>query len=377
MTTSLSELDRIGVSIFDLCHYPYETDPREYDRMLARRVYEEHLEEWVAAERLGFDGIFLSEHHFTAYNLLPSPNVMLGALAARTERIRLGVMINVVPFHEPLRLAEEAAMLDVLSGGRLEVGVGRGIDYQEVKKLGMDFDELRPRFQEGMDLMRRAWTEVEFEHSGDYYSVGRTSLYPRPLQTPHPPIWAAAESPATIEWVAAQGFGMSTIFLPTDTVAEKLGHYVDAATRSGQALGPHTFMLFRNVYVAPTDEEAYGDCDPALSHMMFLFADAALPPDPALLPDSYAFHREIFSRFMEAPETFEDVVEAGIAICGSPETVREQLLAQVDGLGLRQICLLFAFGNLPHEKVMRSMELFAQEVLPALHADERVAGRRS
>ena len=107
----------------------------------------------MAAERLGFDCVFLSEHHFTAYNLLPSPNVMLGALAARTERIRLGVMVNVVPFHEPLRLAEEAAMLDVLSGGRLEVGVGRGIDFQEVQKLGMDFDELRPRFQEGMELM--------------------------------------------------------------------------------------------------------------------------------------------------------------------------------------------------------------------------------
>jgi alkanesulfonate monooxygenase SsuD/methylene tetrahydromethanopterin reductase-like flavin-dependent oxidoreductase (luciferase family) len=100
---------------------------------------------------------------------------------------------------------------------------------------------------------------------------------------------------------------------------------------------------------------------------MFLFADAALPPDPALLPDSYAFHREIFSRFMEAPETFEDIVDQGVVLCGSPETVREQLLSQVDAVGLRQICLLFAFGNLPHAKVMRSLELFAEHVLPALH----------
>jgi alkanesulfonate monooxygenase SsuD/methylene tetrahydromethanopterin reductase-like flavin-dependent oxidoreductase (luciferase family) len=100
--------------------------------------------------------------------------------------------------------------------------------------------------------------------------------------------------------------------------------------------------------------------------MLFLFADAALPPDPALLPDSYAFHREIFARSMEAPESFADIQEAGIVICGSPTTVREQLLAQVEGLGLRQICLLFAFGNLPHAKVMRSLELFAAEVLPAL-----------
>jgi alkanesulfonate monooxygenase SsuD/methylene tetrahydromethanopterin reductase-like flavin-dependent oxidoreductase (luciferase family) len=373
VSTPLAELDRIGVSIFDLCHYPYETDPEAFEPARAQAVYLEHIDEWLAAERLGFDGIFLSEHHFTAYNLLPSPNVMLGALAARTERIRIGAMINVLPFHEPLRLAEEAAMLDVLSGGRLEVGVGRGIDFQEVRRLGMDFDELRPRFQEGVELMRAAWTNVEFEHHGTFYDVGRASIYPRPLQRPHPPVWSAAESPQTIEWVASQGIGMSTIFLPTETVAEKMEHFLDAARRSGQPLGRGNFILFRNIYVAPTDEEALTDCDPALSHMMFLFADAALPPDPALLPDSYAFHRDIFARFMEAPETFEDVLQQGVVLCGSPESVRAQLLEQIAAVGLRQICLLFAFGNLPHEKVLRSMELFAEHVLPALH--ERAASR--
>lgn len=366
MSPRLAELGRVGVSIFDLCHYPYENDPAAFDPALARQVYREHFEEWLAAERLGFDAVFLSEHHFTAYNLLPSPNLMVAALASHTKRIRVGAMINVVPFHQPLRLAEESAMLDVLSDGRLEIGVGRGIDFQEVRKLGMDFDELRPRFQEGLDLMRKAWTNVEFEHHGDFYSVGRAAIYPRPLQQPHPPIWAAAESPETIEWVASQGFGMSTIFLPPEIVAEKLAHYLDAAQRFEQPLSAANFMLFRNVYVAPTDKEAIADCDPALSHMMFLFQDAALPPDPALLPDSYAFHREIFGRFMEAPDTFEDILGAGIVLCGSPETVREQLLAQVEALGLQQVCLLFAFGNLPHEKVMRSMELFADQVLPAL-----------
>jgi alkanesulfonate monooxygenase SsuD/methylene tetrahydromethanopterin reductase-like flavin-dependent oxidoreductase (luciferase family) len=366
VSSPLRSLGRLGVSIFDLCHYPYDNDPERYDSALAARVYEEHMEEWLAAERLGFDCIFLSEHHFTAYNLLPSPNVMLGALAARTERIRIGVMVNVVPFHEPLRLAEEAAMLDLLSHGRLEIGVGRGIDFQEVTKLGMDFDELRPRFQEGLELMLKAWTQVDLEHKGAFYSLGSAAVYPRPLQQPHPPVWAAAESPATIEWVASQGFGMATIFLPTSVVGEKLEHYLGLAEHRAGRIGRETFMLFRNVYVAPSDEEAVADCDPALSHMLFLFADAALPPDPALLPDSYAFHREIFARSMEAPETFEDIQEAGIVICGSPSTVREQLLAQVEELGLRQICLLFAFGNLPHEKVMRSMQLFATEVLPAL-----------
>jgi alkanesulfonate monooxygenase SsuD/methylene tetrahydromethanopterin reductase-like flavin-dependent oxidoreductase (luciferase family) len=159
---------------------------------------------------------------------------------------------------------------------------------------------------------------------------------------------------------------MGTIFLPTTVVAEKLEHYLGLAEQHGGRIGRETFMLFRNVYVAPSDEEAIADCDPALSHMLFLFADAALPPDPALLPDSYAFHRDVFARSMEAPERFEDLQEAGIVVCGSPASVRTQLLAQIEELGLRQICLLFAFGNLPHAKVMRSLELFAAEVLPAL-----------
>jgi alkanesulfonate monooxygenase SsuD/methylene tetrahydromethanopterin reductase-like flavin-dependent oxidoreductase (luciferase family) len=185
--TALRDLGRFGVSIFDLCHYPYDNDPQRYDTALAAQVYEKHMEEWLAAERLGFDCIFLSEHHFTAYNLLPSPNVMLAALAARTERIRIGVMVNVVPFHEPLRLAEEAAMLDVLSHGRLEVGVGRGIDFQEVQKLGMDFDELRPRFQEGIELMLKAWTQVELEHDGEFYSIAVRPIESAPAAAAAPP----------------------------------------------------------------------------------------------------------------------------------------------------------------------------------------------
>src|SRR5256885_15172107 len=104
---------------------------------------------------------------------------MLAALAARTTTIRLGIMINVLPFHQPVRLAEEGAMLDVLSGGRLEFGIGRGIDFQELQKLGMTYDELRPRFEDGVELLLKAWTQQRFEHDGPYYRIGRASLYPR------------------------------------------------------------------------------------------------------------------------------------------------------------------------------------------------------
>src|SRR5262249_42202207 len=311
-----------------------------------KRVYDEHMEEWLEAERLGFDGVFLTEHHFTAYNLMPSPNVMLAALAARTRDIRLGTMINVVPFHQPLRLAEEAAMLDVLSGGRLEFGVGRGIDFQEVMKLGMDFDELRPRFEEGVELMLRAWTQTTFAFDGTYDRVGETAIYPRPIQRPHPPVWVAAESPATIEWTAGHGFGMATIFLPTEMVAEKKAFYLEAGAAAGRAVDAGHFMLVRNVHVAPTDSEAMADAEPALTHMLILFKDAAVPPDLSLLPDSYSFHREAFRAFEEPPESFDDVVGAGVGLGGSPGTGWRQRQGEVESGGLWQVCLSVASVNL-------------------------------
>jgi alkanesulfonate monooxygenase SsuD/methylene tetrahydromethanopterin reductase-like flavin-dependent oxidoreductase (luciferase family) len=127
-------------------------------------------------------------------------------------------------------------------------------------------------------------------------------------------------------------------------------------------------MLVRNVYVAPTDEEAMADAASAFLRMLLLFKDAAVPPDVSLLPDSYAFHRDAFRAFSEPPESFADIVGAGLVLCGSPETVREQLRGQIEKVGLRQVCLLFAFGDLTHAKVMRSLELFAEEVMPALRA---------
>jgi alkanesulfonate monooxygenase SsuD/methylene tetrahydromethanopterin reductase-like flavin-dependent oxidoreductase (luciferase family) len=158
---------------------------------------------------------------------------------------------------------------------------------------------------------------------------------------------------------------MGTIFLPTSQVKEKFDHYLEAGRAAGQPVTPAHFMLFRNVYVAPTDAEALEDAEPALTHMLILFKDAAIPSDLSLMPDSYAFHRESFRAFEEPPESFQDIVDAGLVLCGSPATVVEQLRAQRDAVGMEQLALLFAFGRLPHEKVLRSMRLFATEVAPA------------
>jgi hypothetical protein len=205
VSAPLSSLDRLGVSIFDLCHYPYDNDPARYDPSLAERVYAEHMEEWVAAERLGFDCVFLSEHHFTAYNLLPSPNVMLGALAARTERIRLGVMVNVVPFHEPLRLAERRRCWTCSPGAGSRSASARH-RLPGGAETRMDFDELRPRFQEGMELM------VERGPRSSSSTTATSTRWPH-RRLPATASTAASarlgggREPGHIEWVASQGFG--------------------------------------------------------------------------------------------------------------------------------------------------------------------------
>jgi alkanesulfonate monooxygenase SsuD/methylene tetrahydromethanopterin reductase-like flavin-dependent oxidoreductase (luciferase family) len=132
---------------FELLTYPYGNDPTSFDPGRCAEIYDSHFNIWIECKDLGYDGVFFSEHHFTAYNPSPSPNLLVAALAKPTSRMRLGVMCNVLPFHNPLRLAEETAMLDYLTGGRLEVGFGRGADAYEFEKMGIPHEETRGMFE--------------------------------------------------------------------------------------------------------------------------------------------------------------------------------------------------------------------------------------
>jgi alkanesulfonate monooxygenase SsuD/methylene tetrahydromethanopterin reductase-like flavin-dependent oxidoreductase (luciferase family) len=161
---------------------------------------------------------------------------------------------------------------------------------------------------------------------------------------------------------------MATLFVPTGEVAERLPRYVELGAEAGHELTPSHFMLVRNCHVAATDEQAMAEAEPAFLHMLLLFKNAAMPPNASLLPDSYAYHREAFRQLEQPPESLQDLVDAGLVLCGSPASVREQLVAQLQAIRTRQLCLWFAFGNLSHEQVLRSMELFAREVMPALRS---------
>lgn len=332
------------------------------------------LAEWEKADELGFDGLFLGEHHFTPYSMTPSPNVMLAAATQRTTRMRLGIMINVLPFHEPLRLAEELSMLDLLSHGRLECGLGRGVDAQEFMRKQMPLEEARPRFEEGLDLMQKAWTEPTFEFEGRFSKLAQSSIYPRPLQQPHPKIWITALSPETIRWAAVRQFPMASIFLPTGNVSEAFESYKQAASTEGLVTRPEQFVLCRNVYIAESEQQAREEVQEAFSHLFGLFTEAALPTGKAVSGDldtfyageSHSYYREFFRPFVGQSLSFEDICDAGLLIVGSPRQVRDQVIDQVERTRCGHFMAWMCFGNLAMPRVRRSEELYAQEVIPAL-----------
>ena len=179
--------------LFDIFNYPYDASPEGFDPELARQEYDWHLDAWTRAEEFGYDGVFFSEHHFTAYNMSPSPNLLVAALAQRTRSLRIGVMASITAFHNPRRLAEETAMLDYLTQGRLEVGLGRGADDKELRTEGFPLEDTRAWFEESLELMQKAWTTPRFTHHGRFFDYDAATIYPRPRTTPS--IWITALSP--------------------------------------------------------------------------------------------------------------------------------------------------------------------------------------
>ena len=207
--------------------YEHDWDPAAYDPYRAKQVLHDYLDEAVEAERLGWDGYFATEHHFDGWTLVPQPNIFLAALAMRTSRMRLGQGVQVLPVHNPVWLAEQYGMLDLLSGGRLEVGLGRGNFDFEWDRYAEDHDDAPRLFDENLDLLRKALTETGFTHDGPGYQVKRPStVYPRPLQDPLP-TWIAAVTPGSVERVGRLGLNLAGPAIPDG--GERLERYVESA----------------------------------------------------------------------------------------------------------------------------------------------------
>jgi alkanesulfonate monooxygenase SsuD/methylene tetrahydromethanopterin reductase-like flavin-dependent oxidoreductase (luciferase family) len=334
----------------------------------ADAIIADEVEQMVLSERLGFDSVWLTEHHYADYGISSAPSVLLATVAARTERVKLGMAVWVLPFHHPLRLAEETATLDILSRGRLIVGLGRGNRPQEFLGHGVNQDESRTRLQEGVEVLLQAWTEERVTFHGQHWQIDNIPVYPKPLTKPHPPLAFAVSSPDSIQWAARHGFAImsSGLFTPLDTTLKQHDAYVGALRAAGHAESTVADLLSRwvvskHVYVAPTDAEARADAEGPERWYLDAFARSIRPDELRGISESVRAAATASAARIGTLQ-WDKLVEESLLI-GSPETVRRKV-AELKAAGVGELLCWMNFGGLPPEKARRSMELFAREVLP-------------
>ena len=220
-------------------------------------VYDRALERIEVMDRSGYDAVWLAEHHFTGYSVCPSVHVMAAHIAARTERLRIGTAVTLAAFYHPLRIAEEVALLDVLTGGRINWGAGRGFDPREFAIFDVPVDESADRFREAVEIVLAAWRSDKLDFEGKFHRYEGVEVLPKPAQQPHPPTWVAASSPGAIDWAAGRGLSiLMDPHSPHGEIGKKFARYQAGLAEAGHALGPRDTPVGRLVAVAPTDAEA-------------------------------------------------------------------------------------------------------------------------
>ena len=327
---------RFGIfSVVD--HYPAEL-PRT-----SGQFFGELLEQVEAAEQLGFDSFWVAEHHFHEYGAIPSPPIWLAAAAQRTKRIRLGSAVVVLPFRNPLQVAEDYAMVDVLSGGRLNLGVGSGYLRHEFEGFGVRVEDKRERFDEALDVVLRAWTGERFSYEGRFHTVRDVKLNVVPLQRPRPPVWIAVLRNEAAAHVGKRGFPMMMIPYAT---TERLPELAE------------TVAAFRDAFVA-----AGGD--PKDATVPFgLHAYCSDSFERATAEAKIAMDRYVRTRLYAKQRPYELLIEKNLIAFGSPEDV-VRVARLYEQAGLTDFLAITNFGGLAHARVLRSMELMAKHVLPA------------
>jgi alkanesulfonate monooxygenase SsuD/methylene tetrahydromethanopterin reductase-like flavin-dependent oxidoreductase (luciferase family) len=389
----------VKVFVFDLVPYaaeldhlkeagelPYPLPGRYFDPAVAARTYEEHLQAWEELDRLGYDGVAFNEHHCSPYGLMNSPNLLAAAAIQRTKRIKLLIYGNLLPLHEPLRLAEEIAMLDCMSKGRIISGFARGIP-REYQVHNVPLADSRSRFDEAYEILLRAWTEEVFSYEGRFWKYRDVSIWPRPLQRPHPPIWMPLTgSKESIEFAGAHnipitpGVASTALSLQEDIIR----YYGKCLTQHGHRLSPDHLSISANVYVADSKEQAVRETGP---HYLYfnrtLFSHGSFTETSKQKAGGYISQSaldyvrpENQQAAERARSDFRDLTYAAVEQqaqnmpWGSADEVTAKLIARGERLGADTLLVSLNRGVMPHDMFMNQIRRFAEEVLPALHAHQ-------
>ena len=330
----------------------------------------QQFEQVCYAEQLGFSDVWLTEHYFTGESVYNDSLMFASALAMKTSKIRIGFAVVQTPFHHPVRLAVQLALLDNLSGGRIDVGIGKGTVYNEYEFVGhgLRSDDSRERMEESVEILQRIWREAPFTYDGKFHKVHVPELRPRPVQQPGPPLWRSVISPGSFTECGRLGVPILTARLPVERIKERWALYEAGLNAGGHDEATRARLLaqsalWRNVYVAESDAQAEDELSALLTetrHHMMHVREAFNPPD-----------------FTPGPETLNPVDRS------QGERQRRRPLRAFDRLALRLACararaggraarrrrqhLLCqtGFGAMSHEQNIASMRRFGEQVMPA------------
>ena len=314
--------------------------------------YETRLKLIEALDRLGFDSYHTAEHHGTTLGLAPSPSVFLSAVAQRTRRLKFGPLVYLPALYHPMRLAEEICMLDQMSRGRLQVGLGRGAVWIEQKIYDVDPGTVPERYREALEILTQALSQDMVDYQGQYYGVDKFPMVLKPYQQPRPPFWYGLSSPESAVWCADND--VNAVSMMGAAVARRpFDRYREEWDKQGRAAGELPVLaLARHIVVADTDAQAQKIASTAYlkwrNSFSWLWDQKGVP-----FPFPY-------------PETFEAHAAAGLSIAGSPATVRGFLAAEFEAAGANGVLGHMIFGSIAYEDALRSLELFAAEVMPRL-----------
>ena len=353
-----------------------------FDPAEGNRVYGEYLDELEYADKVGFDGICVNEHHQNAYGLMPSPNLMAAALARRTTNAKLVVMGNSVAlYNPPTRVAEEMAMLDVMSGGRLVAGFPVGTPQDTIFAYGQSPATLREKYREGVGLVLRAWREKDvFSFNGKYTQLRYVNVWPRPIQQPHPPVWVpGGASVETWDWCVENDFLYANLSYFGYQEAQKvLDGFWATVERHKIEPNPYRAGFLQFVAIADSDAEAerlyaehalyfYRNC-------LHVYGGFVNPPGYTSLATIRAgiegqvarITRRAGARTELSTLTWKDFVDRGYIVAGSPDTVVDRLNDMADKLNVGHLMVLCHFGSMPRETTIYNTTRFAKEIIPRM-----------
>jgi alkanesulfonate monooxygenase SsuD/methylene tetrahydromethanopterin reductase-like flavin-dependent oxidoreductase (luciferase family) len=385
------------VFVFDLVPYdenldhlkngkelPYPLPATYFKPEVAARIYREHLDAWAELDRLGFDGVGFNEHHCSPYGLMNSPNLLAAAAAQRTQKLKLLIYGNLLPLHEPLRLAEELAMLDCMSNGRLISGFARGIP-REYQVHNVALPDSRPRFEEAMDILLRAWQDDIFSYEGRFWTYKDVALWPRPLQRPHPPIWMPITgSKETIEFAAGRNIPITPGVTSRGLLEDVIAYYRRCLEAAGHAMTVDSISIPVDAYVADSKEQAVREAGPfTLYFNQTLFSHGNITETNLQRAGGYVsdasndyVRPENLQAAARAREDYRDLTAEKLAQraetmpWGTPDEVASRIIAAAEHAGAGTVLVSLNRGAMPQEMFLNQISRFGTEVLPILQKHE-------